>query len=361
MALSLSNILNNLKQTSKDTSPTTVGIDVGSSAVKVVEIEETPKTIVLRTYGELQLGPYDNKSLGDISLLENDRQIEAVTDVMRESGVVGRSGALAIPLSSSFLTVISLPTTSDNDDISSRIPVEAKKYVPLPLTDVSLDWTELPALGQKTLNRDVFLAAIENKALANHKALLSSIGMKGETAEIEAFSLIRALWRNGDSTLAILDLGARSSKIYIVRNGILERIHRVTIGGKEISRIVSEKLNISFEEAENLKRRYDRNSEQGKVIFQTMASVIDGPLLEFGRVIGQYEARLGSKINRIVISGGVAASPYCVDYVKDRFGRPTEKADPFAKVAYPAFMEDVLHDIGPAFGVALGAALRKFQ
>lgn len=361
MVFSFKKIFSGVSQVAKERVPTTVGIDIGSASVKVVEIEETPRTIMLRTYGELQLGPYDDKALGELVQLKEQKQVEAVTDVMRESGVSGKTGALAMPLSSSFLTVIPV-NLSPQEDMSARIPVEAKKYVPLSLSDVTLDWSELPPVGEsKTSVREVLLAAIENNALSSHRQLLSSIGMTGEAAEIEAFSLVRALWRAKDTTLAILDLGARSSKLYIVRQGQLERLHRVSVGGREISRLLSDKLKISFEEAENLKRNYNRDDEQGAIVFQTMTSVLEGPLAEFGRLIGQYESRIGEQIGRIVLSGGVSASPFALPYIKDRFARPVESAHPFAKVAYPAFMEDTLKDIGPSFGVAFGAALRQFQ
>lgn len=361
MAFSLSKIFKQATKATRDPSTTNVGIDIGSASVKVVEIEETPRTIMVRTYGELQLGPYDAKSLGEVVILPEQKRVEAVSDVMREAGVSGRSGALAIPLSSSFLTVIPV-TVSPQEDLSARIPVEARKYVPLPLTDVSLDWSELPPIGTNQTNiKEILLAAIENKALTEHRALLTSIGMKGEAAEIEAFSLIRSLWRAKDTTLVIIDFGARSSKLYVVRNGVLERVHRVGQGGREVTKQIAERLKISFEEAENKKRAYDRATEEGGVIFQIMTSILDSSLAEFGRLIGQYESRVGEQIGRIIITGGVSSSPYVLQYVKDRFARPVELADPFAKVAYPAFMEDVLKEIGPSFGTALGAALRKFQ
>lgn len=362
MAFSLENIFGSLGKTGKKTvGGSVLGIDIGGSSVKVVEIEETPRTIMLRTYGELQLGPYENKPLGDIVSLPDQKKVEAVSDVMREAGVASRRGSLAIPLSSSFLTVVPINVTPQTD-IAAVIPVEARKYVPLPLTDVSLDWTELPPVGeQKTNIKEILLAAIENEALAQHRALLTSIGMVGEATEIEAFGLIRSVWRQKDTTVAIIDFGARSSKLYIVRNGILERTHRVAVGGREITKRVADALKLEFEAAENQKRSYDRASEMGATIFQIMSTVIEGPLIEFGQLIGQYEARLGSQIGRVVLSGGVAASPYALEYVKDRFARPVEISDPFAKVAYPAFMEDTLKNIGPSFGVALGAALSKFQ
>lgn len=362
MSFSLENIFGGLKKTVKKTvSGSVLGIDIGGSSVKVVEIEETPRTIMLRTYGELQLGPYEGKSLGDIVYLSDAKKVEAVSDVMREAGVTGRQGSLAIPLSSSFLTVLPI-TMTPQTDIAATIPVEARKYVPLPLTDVSLDWTELPPVGDKQTNiKEILLAAIENEALKQHRSLLTSIGMVGEATEIEAFGLIRSIWRQKDTTLAIIDFGARSSKLYIVRNGILERTHRVATGGREITRRIADALKIDFETAENQKRAYERGTEAGTVMFQIMTAVMEGPLIEFGQLIGQYEARLGAQIGRVVLAGGVSASPYAVDYVKDRFARPVEISDPFAKVAYPAFLEDTLKNIGPSFGVALGAALSKFQ
>lgn len=361
MAFSFKNIFSGVKEVTQEGASKTVGIDIGGASIKVVEIEETTRTLAIKTYGELQLGPYDAKPLGELVALQGQKRIEAVTDVMREAGVTGRRGALAMPLSSSFLTVIPV-TVNGQEDLMARIPVEARKYVPLPLPDVTLDWTELQPVGDKVTNvKEVLLAAIENKALAEHREILSAIGMTGEGAEIEAFSLIRSLWRAKDTTLAIIDIGARSSKLYITRGGALERLHRVSVGGREITRLVSEKLGVSFDEAENLKRAYDRQEEQGSKIFQMMAQVIDGPLAEFGRLIGQYESRTGEQLGRIVVGGGAASMPYALDYVKERFARPVELAHPFAKVAYPAFMEDTLRGIGPSFGVALGAALRTFQ
>ena len=359
-SLKLKNLFSDVGQVTSSVPLTAVGIDIGGASIKVVEIEETPKTIVLRTYGELQLGPYDAKPLGEVVSLKEQNRVEAVTDVIREAGVIGKKGTLAMPLSSSFLTVISL-TLSEKEDLSNRIPVEARKYVPLPLTDVTLDWTELPSMSEKTTTQEIMLAAVENKSLEDYRNLMSTIGMSAEPAEIEAFSLIRAMWKQSDDTLAVFDIGARTIKLYIVRDGVLERLHRVGQGGREITRRVAESMNIPFEDAENLKRSADQATEQGGEIFKISAAVVGPPFAEFRHILEQYEARLGKPLGRVVISGGVASTPRLIDYIKDQLGRPVEIADPFAKLAYPAFMEDTLREIGPSFGVALGAALRQFQ
>ncbi len=361
MAFSLSKVFGIFGAGSNARPTSTVGIDIGSASVKVVEIEETEKALQLRTYGELQLGPYDGKALGEAVLLQNQKRIEAVVDVMREAEVHTSHGALAMPLSSSFMTVVPVVLGAD-EDIENRIPVEARKYVPLPLTDVTLDWTELPPIGQENEKiKEVMLAAIENRALAEYQQLLSGVRMTGEPAEIEAFSLVRALWKRSDTTLAIIDIGASTSKLYIVRGGMLERLHRVASGGALITKRLAELLQISFEDAENLKRASTQSDEHQREVYQAMVSAVEGPLLEFKRIINQYEARIGSPIGRVAFSGGVAASAQFLSYGRDTIGLPAEIGNPFDKVAYPAFMEDTLSNIAPTFAVSFGAALRLFQ
>lgn len=361
MAFSLAKVFSAVKSQQQESPTNTVGIDFGSASVKVVEIEQTSKALTLKTYGELQLGPYGNKELGEVVKLENKKRVEALVDVMREARITAKHGALAMPLASSFMTVIPM-VASPEEDLSARIPVEARKFVPLPLPEVTLDWTELKnSAGTETRMREVMLAAIENRALNDYRALLTSVGMTGEPAEIEAFSLVRALWKSSDTTLAILDFGAQISKLYIVRDGVLERLHRVSHGGNQISRRVSELLNISFSEAEDLKRSYERSHPQARDIYKAMVSVVESPLLEFKHIISQYEARLGSPVARVSLSGGVSASPYFLPYVQDSLGRTIESGNPFNKVAYPAFMEDTLTNISPIFAASLGAALRQFQ
>ncbi len=204
------------------------------------------------------------------------------------------------------------------------------------------------------------LAAIENSALNDNKSLLDAVGMTGEPTEIESFSLVRALWKQSDTTLAIVDIGGKTSKLYIVRGGTLVRIHRVAIGGSLITKRVSDLLHITPSEAEDLKRNCRENTEECRDIHKAMASVIDGPLKEFRRFMSMYETRYGEKIARVVCAGGVSAAPTFKPYARDQLSREIEIANPFDKVAYPAFMEDTLTAIGPTFSVSVGAALREF-
>lgn len=358
MALSLSKIFSFGHKATRVTN--VVGIDIGSSSVKVVELEDTGRTIMLKTYGELQLGPYDEQPLGETVLLNAEKRTEAVVDVIREAGVGAKNGVFAIPLSSSFLTII--PIAAGNEDLGARIRVEARKYIPVPLNDVTLDWSELPQYGSaKTKVQEILLAAIENDALKEYKQLLNAIGMVSQPSEIEAFSTMRALTKEDDSSLAIVDLGAKTAKLYIVQDNGLQRIHRVSTGGAKVTTTLSQNLGISFQEAENSKRSYTKGGTYAREIEQATTTVFEGAIQEFKRIINQYEVRTESPINRIVLTGGASSFPPMTAYVADMFAHEVTRADPFSRVAYPAFMEDTLTDIGTTFGVSLGAALRLFE
>lgn len=358
MAFSLARIFGGSKSDKPDQ---VVGIDIGSSSVKVVELANTERALMLRTYGELQLGPYANEPLGQAVRLDDQRQIEAVVDVLRESRVEAKRGVLAMPLSSSFVTVIPL-AAGNEEDMESKINVEARKFIPLPLSDVTLNWTVLDSFdGPKSATTEVLLAAIENKSLTDYKQLLTSIKMASEPSEIEVFSVVRALAADKEGVSAIIDIGAKTSKLYLVRDGSLQRVHRAAAGGIHVNNRLMQLLNVSFEEAENIKRTQENNSPHIRDVQNALFTVMEGPLREFGRIIERFEVRSGSKVESIMICGGMSNAVSVPKMVEDILVKPVTRANPFNRVAYPAFMEDEIAELAPSFGTALGAALRLFE
>lgn len=361
MIFNLQNIFSSVKQQTKGAPQKVVGVDVGSSSIKVVELEQTEKAVMLRTYGELQLGPYAGKDLGESVTLEQEKLTEALVDVMRESSVTATNSVLTIPLSASFVTVIPIQTKG-KETVESKLHVESRKYIPVPLSDVMLDWSELHEYGD-TQERvhEVLLAAIQNDAYKRYQKLMTSMKMVSQPTEIEVFSTIRSLYRPEDTLVAMIDLGAETGKLYVANEGMLERIHRVYEGGATCTRRIADLLNVSFEDAENLKRQYTKDGEHARDIYRAYTSSVERSIQEFKRVIEQYEARQGEQVSRVVLTGGGAAFPGIEKYVSDLLSREVVYARPFSRVAYPAFMEDVLEEIGVSFTTALGAALRPFE
>lgn len=363
MAFDFKKIFSSLNASSGDVPHKVVGIDFGASSVKVVELEAREGILALTTYGELQLGPYDKAPMGSVVDLRNDKRIEAAVDVIRESGVAAKRGVLSLPLSESFVTVISV-NMKPGEDIKTRVHVEARKYIPVPLMDVALEWSEIQR-SEESKNppsvREVLLAAIQNTALAEMKELMQTLQMRSQPAEIELFSTLRAVTRETDTSLAIIDLGAHMSKLYISQDGFLQRIHRVVSGGALATEAIANQLSMSFEDAENLKRNIQKGAPHATEVEKIMRGTFERSLLEFKRVIKQHELRTGVPLNRVVLSGGSSTFNGFLEYAKYVLDREVVLANPFSKVAYPAFMTDKLAEIGPVFTVAIGAALRPYE
>ena len=358
----LKKVFSSLQNSTSTKATKVVGIDFGSSSVKVVELQLHDDVITLSTYGELQLGPYAETSMGAVAKLTLQKRVEALVDVFRESSISAKDAVFALPLSDSFVTIISLPAQAE-EDIAPRVNVEARKYIPVPIADVTLEWSEIPQNAiQAELTREVLLAAIQNQSLADVKELLEAISLNSKPAEIELFSTLRASTKESDTTsVAIIDLGASVSKLYIAEGGFLRRLHRVQFGGAFATNTIAAQLKISFEEAENLKRNYTPNNPHAAVIKKGVENAFERSFLEFKRVITQYEVRTCTSIGRIALTGGSAAFIGAQQYATYALDRQVEMVNPFTKIAFPAFLEDTLTSIAPSFSVALGAALRTFE
>jgi len=342
-----------------------VGIDIGSSSVKVVELEEKKGVLTLNTYGELQLGPYAEKHIGESVILNARQEQEAVVDVIRESGVTAKRAVFAMPLSSSFVTNVSI-NAEPTADIAALVRVEARKVIPVSLNEVTLDWAEVDtgSIDEKStepVNRNVLIAAIQNVALERYRTLMMSVELKEPPTEIECFSTIRSTVSSNEKDVAIIDIGAISTKLYVSQGGLLMRMHRIRAGGAIATNRIASVLNCSFEEAEIKKQVADKKASDFSDIKRAHDSSYERAFREFAQVLREHEQKNGMTLSTVYLAGGGAMFPGIDTFVQDILGRQIVKVHPFAKVSYPAFMQDTIKTIGPTFSVALGAALRSFE
>jgi len=340
-----------------------VGIDVGSSSIKVVELQEKNDVLTLSTYGELQLGPYEGKDLGESVQLDQKAEQEALVDVIRESAVTVRNAVFAMPLSSSFVTNVSIEADAD-EDLSPMVRVEARKVIPASLSEVTLDWAEVerPKNDSSDANRrDVLIAAIQNVALERFQVLMQFAGFPKPPTEIECFSAIRGLYNSKNPDTVIIDIGATSTKLYIARDALLMRMHRVRAGGTVATQQIAKALEVDFAEAEQMKQSADKTSESFADLKRAHDESYERAFREFNQVLREYESKTGHEIDVVHLTGGGALFPGMEAMLKESLNKDIEFANPFSKVAYPAFMDDTIKKIGPSFVVALGAALRDFE
>jgi type IV pilus assembly protein PilM len=330
----------------------------------VVELEDRKGVITLITYGELQLGPYADKELGESVTLDAKKEQEALVDVIRESAVRSREAVFSMPLSSSFVTNVSIEA-DPKADLSPMVRVEARKVIPASLSEVALDWAEVELSTTEAASgagkRNVLIAAIQNTALERFKILMQFAGLTEPPTEIECFSAIRSVFTTADEHVAIIDIGAVSTKLYIAHKGLLMRMHRVRAGGTIATQKIAAALALSFEEAELAKHAADRSNPRFADMQKAHHASYERSFREFSQVLREYEQKTGATFSKVYVSGGGSLFPGTPTMLHDVINREVLLVHPFSKVAYPAFMEDTIKNIGPSFTVALGAALRMFE
>jgi type IV pilus assembly protein PilM len=360
--MALADLFSSLRAKPATASKRVVGIDIGASSIKVVELQNRDSVVTLTTYGELELGPYqDEKAIGEAVTVSAQIERQALVDILREAAVKARNAVFAMPLSSSFVTIMTMQADK-TEDISPRVRVEARKYIPLPIAEVTLDWAEVETKrALSDTSRDVLLAAIQNDALERFTTLMQTVEFTNPPIEIECFSSIRSLYNESESEIAIIDVGAVSTKLYLVRAGLLQRMYRVRAGGAIYTEKLATELTCSFADAESLKRTITSEHPQFTQLQKSHQLCYDRVLKEFHQVLQEYEERVETRIATIYCIGGGSLFPGFTAYVSSQLNRPVVLAQPFNKVAYPAFMEDTMNEIGPTFAVALGAALRIFE
>lgn len=350
-----------------------LGIDIGSSSIKVVQLRKRRGAAVLETYGELSLGPYSNLDVGRATSLQEAKLSEALADVLREANVTTKLCGVAIPFSASLISVMEMPMV-DQKQLAQMIPIEARKYIPVPISEVTLDWFIIPEDRSKYLSQDgsseqggakktqVLLVAIHNEVLNKYREVLQKANLNVSFYEIEIFSTIRATIGQGIDPVMIIDIGSASTKVYIVELGVVKISHIINRGSQDITLALSRSTGVSVNKAEEIKRTVGLNESV------EYASAKDSILLtleyifsESNRVLLNYQRKYNRNISKVVFTGGGAVLAGLEKISGERFNVPVEVANPFAKTEAPAFLENVLKEVGPEFAVSVGAALRKLQ
>ncbi|KKR66594.1 MAG: Type IV pilus assembly protein PilM [Parcubacteria group bacterium GW2011_GWF1_40_5] len=361
------------------TEDSAVGIDIGSSSIKVVEIRKKAGKAILETYGAIALGPYDSLDAGTVTNLPVDKTVEALKEVLKQSGVTSTGGAFAIPVQSSLVFTIELPYQVKEAEISSIVPTEARKYIPVPITEVSLDYFILPErelsfeeMNTEVSNADappkpkdkktVLVVATQNDAVSKYRSIVSQCRLAASFFEIEIFSSIRTNFEHELSPVLLLDLGASRTKLSIVEFGMVRGYHTIERGGADITQAISQSLSIPFSEAEKMKKEFGLFGNGAEKSLPDIIKVhIDYIFSEANNVLLGYEKKHNRTINKVIFTGGGALLKGLSEVAANNFRAEIEIGHPFSKVSAPAFLEKVLLSMGPEFAVALGLALRKLQ
>jgi type IV pilus assembly protein PilM len=356
-----------------------IGIDIGSSAIKVVEIKKKEGRAVLETYGAIALGPYNDLDAGSVTNLPIEKVVLALKEVIKQSGVTNTSVALSIAVQSSLIFTIELPAQIGAAEIAAIIPTEARKYIPVPITEVSIDYFILPKkeasfsemnadLNETDLSKvkeekmNVLVVATQNDAVARSRSIVSQCNLEASFFEIEIFSSIRANFEHELSPVLLIDFGASRTKLSIVEFGLVKSYHTVDRGGADITNSISRSLSIPFSEAEKMKKEFGFfENPKEKSLTDIIKVHIDYIFSETNNVLLGYEKKYDRTISKVIFTGGGSLMKGLKEIAVNNFQAEVEIGHPFSKVGAPEFLDKVLETMGPEFAVSLGLALRKLQ
>lgn len=341
-----------------------VGIDIGTSSIKLVELRKKGGRAILETYSTLALGPYGKLDVGATTNLSAEILTTAIADAIREGNISTKNSAISIPSSASLVFLIELPASIAERDLSSIVPTEARKYIPVPISEVSLDYWVIPrheeSDGSASAKVEVLVAAIHNETLAKYREIARASGISADVFEIEVFSAIRSTFSHELSAVLLVDVGASKTKLAVVEYGIVRSFHIVNKGSFDITSNISKSLSIPFEKAEDLKRDVGLlGTGENKAVSEVATLTVDYILSETKNAIGNFERKHNKAVSKVILSGAGVLLPGFKGRAEEFLKTETVLGNPFDKVQVPEFVAKVLSETGPEFAIALGLALRK--
>ncbi|MGB9848053.1 MAG: type IV pilus assembly protein PilM [Minisyncoccia bacterium] len=343
-----------------------LGIDIGTTNIKVVELSEAGDQRVLENYGILETYGYLERNNATIQSnyfkLVEDITVDLIKKLFLVLKPKTKRAIFSLPVFSSFITQFDLPFV-DKKEIANAVIFEAKKYIPVPLDDLEISWMLVGQINEGTKQKSsIVLIATPKELIDKYKRMGEMLGLNVVGWEIEGISLVRSLIKGDKRNTLIVDMGTQITNFFIVENGFLTNYETLNIGGAEITHVISRSMGVTKERAEEFKKiKGFKVDPQEMGVVNILMPIVDNFGNEILRMMDIYQQKTNKKIERIIITGGGANMPGLVDYFTQFLNMPVEKAWPFQDIKYADFLEPLLRDVAPFLSVATGAALRGLE
>jgi len=358
--------------------PGYLGVDIGTSSIKIVELAKTGMRVELKNYGEtsvLSLYEKQFRTFEKSTLLLSSRDIaRAIRAILEEAKIQTKFANFSIPDFSSFFTTFEIPAMSEKE-LPQAIRYEAPQHIPLPLGEVTIDWQIIrnQVARKKGERLKILLVAVTNEIIGQYRDIAQMSGLQLENIEAEVFCLARALAVKGEKgTVGLVDIGAQSTSCSIINNGILKSSHSFDTAGNVLTQMLSQGLQVDYQKAEKLKRKYglissfagddvSSRNEESKEVAKTLIPSIDLILTEIERTFQEYSREENKEIDKVILAGGTALLPGLKEHITSFFNKKTEIINPFSEIFYHPTLEESLKEMGPSYAIAVGIALRSLE
>lgn len=341
-----------------------LGIDIGTSSIKLVQLGDDNGRPRLMTYGY-------SEQVNDVvkNEAESSRRavVAALKAILHEARTTSTKVVAALPSFTVFSSIISLPSMN-RKELNSAVRWEAKKFVPLPIDELVLDWKLLkepagtPAeAGRTPKNLRVLITAAPRTLRDRYTLIFKEAGLTLVALDTEAFALERSLIGTDAAPVMIVDIGAVATDIAVMVDGIPLINRSIDVGGNTITKSIAQSLNIDPERADQFKRDFGISAGQSAVsqIPKTIEFVVSQIINEIRFVLNLYRSQGTGPIEKVVLAGGSAFLLNLPEYLEKTLSIKTFIGDPWARVVYPLELKPALQEIGPRYAVAIGLSMRQ--
>ena len=339
-----------------------VGLDIGSSSIKAVELKKTRGDIEVVHIG---LEPLSPDIVVDSMIVDSGSVSSAITKIFNENNI--KSKAVATSVSGHSVIVERIPMARMTEaDLADSITTEAAQHIPFDIADVNIDYQILTE-GSGEPQMDVLLVAVKKDKILNYTNVLSLAGKTPAAVDIDAFALQNCYEYNYEpapgATVALLNLGASVMNINIVKGATPLFTRDVSVGGNQYTDSLQKELDLSFDDAESLKlgNKVGTVSEDAKMpILQQVTEII---VLEIQKTFDFFRATAaGEHIERIYLAGGSSKVPGLMEALRQEFSLPVEPLNPFQRISAGAGVTtDLIDRNAGQLAIAVGLALRSFE
>lgn len=340
-----------------------VGLDIGSSAIKVVQLKESKGRYFLQKFG---VKPLEPEVIVDGTVMDEGRVVSAIQELFEEANVKNKHVAVSISGHAVIVKKISLPPMPD-EELEGQVKLAAEQYIPFDINEVNIDFHVLPLDTSEAQQEDmsVILVAAKKDKINELTELVKAAGLVPMVMDVDAFAVENMHAINypmaKEETTALVNLGASVMNVNIVRTGSSLFTRDIPLGGNRYTEAIQREIGLSFEEAEEIKKK-DRGDDSGRV---SVSGVMDGVnaevASEIARTVDYFKtSSTNAELSRVLICGGVARARGLINQLSDRMQLPAEMADPFAEIDVTGcdIDPDLLADLAPSAAVGVGLALR---
>lgn len=337
-----------------------IGLDIGSHAVKVCELEEKGKRYKLNTLGSALL---PSNAVEDGILQDPDSVAKIIGNLVKNLKIKGNEAAISVSGYSVIVKKINLAVMSDAE-LEEHIQSEAEQYVPFDIEDVYLDFQDLKTNTEEEDRTDVMLVAAKKDVVDTYLNMLRTAGLTAVVVDVDAFALENAYGGNFgiDDNVALVDIGASKMNINIVSKGTSVLARDVILGSRLLTEQIQSKFSLTFDEAEALKLGQTPAGDKQAGLEEIFINTCTQWATEIKRALDFYYSNYPDEsLARLVLSGGGARVSGLTQFFQDETGIPVEIFNPFATASIDSSKIDsaYLESIAPEMALATGLAMRN--